>query len=344
MTDDFQHNSGPRHAKKTKSGARGIVIPLIALLIISALGAAGTFAYLNGLLPIKAFYTAESSAESERVSSINPNSDTTSSLYGDSQSEIDANNISYSEPLNDRSKTDAQKRADKERAEAEKAAASEEAAAKAGLPTPLIAEYDGVLIHTPIKASDLEGVLFHQAATEYGLVLSTQLPEADPEKMLIDPDYEIAEEQPTGDEWLNAKALHLWRTDTATDMDTSIDVGAESGTQVYAPVTGTVVLVGTYKLYETIEDYEIHIQPEGRPDLDVVEIHIKDVQVKAGDKVIGGETPLAKVRDLASEDITDIQLAFYSKEGHGNHTHVQVNNANADKYRETRLKDAIEVK
>ena len=144
--------------------------------------------------------------------------------------------------------------------------------------------------------------------------------------------------------WLNAKALHLWRTDATTDMDTSIDVGAESGTQVYAPVTGTVVLVGTYKLYETIEDYEIHIQPEGRPDLDVVEIHIKDVQVKAGDKVIGGETPLAKVRDLASEDITDIQLAFYSKEGHGNHTHVQVNNANADKYREMRLKDAIEVK
>ena len=320
MTEDFQHNSGPRHAKKTKSGLKGFLIALAVLLLLGVLGAAAY--YLSSTFMTQSTSNERSSETSEIVTS---SSDSSMSL-------------------NDRSTTAAQDKVDKQRAEAEAAAAAAEAEAKAGIPTPLIAEYDGVLIHTPIKAKDLEGILFHQAATEYGLVLSTQLPDADPETMLTNPDYEIAEEQPTGDEWLNAKALHLWRTDTAAEMDTSIDVGAEAGTQVYAPVTGTVVLVATYKLYESIDDYDIHIQPDGRPDLDVVEIHVQDVQVKAGDRVIGGETPLAKVRDLAAENITDIQLAFYSKEGHGNHTHVQVNNANADKYRETRLKDAIEVK
>ena len=58
----------------------------------------------------------------------------------------------------------------------------------------------------------------------------------------------------------------------------------------------------------------------------------------------GGVTPIALVRDLAAEDITDIQLAFYSHAGHGNHTHVQVNNADMENYRETRLEGAYEVK
>ena len=337
MTEDFQHNSGPRHAKKTKPGVKGVVGALALVLLIGALAAAAYYAYSNSILSqTNEGLTSEIAANNSSMS-LSTNDEPASNTPESDSSQ----NLS----LNDRATTAAQDKIDKQRAEAEAAAAAAEAEAeaKAGLPTPLIAEYDGLMIHTPIKASDLEGILFHQAATEYGLVLSTQLPDADPETMLTNPDYEIAENQPTGDEWLNAKALHLWRTDAVTDMDTSIDVGAEAGTQVYAPVTGTVVLVEIYELYETIDDYNIHIQPDGRPDLDVVEIHVQDVQVKAGDKVVGGETPLAKVRDLAAEDITDIQLAFYSKEGHGNHTHVQVNNANADKYRETRLKDAIEL-
>lgn len=339
MTEDIQHNSGPRHAKKTNSVGKTVAIVLAIALLLGALGFAGYFAYTNDLLPFKPVATSASlsneatAIDSSDTSSASDASQPTSLLSADNSSDL----------YNDRAKTAAQEKADKERAEAEAAAAAAEAAAKAGIPTPLIAEYDGVKVHTPIKAQDLEGILFHQAATEFGLVLSTQLPEADPEKMLTDPDYEIAEEQPTGDEWLIAKALHLWRADTTTDMDTSIDVGAEAATQVYASVTGTVVLVKTYRLYDMIDDYEVHIQPDGRPDLDVVTIHIQDVSVKAGDKVVGGETPLAKVRDLAGEGITDIQLAFYSKAGHGNHTHVQVNNADAPTYRETRLKDAIKV-
>ncbi|MGI6220892.1 MAG: hypothetical protein ACOYIP_03300 [Coriobacteriales bacterium] len=219
-----------------------------------------------------------------------------------------------------------------------------------GFPTPLVAEYDGVLIHSPVHPRNLNGVLFHQAATKYGLPLETKMPDAEEEKVFKTKSYDFAklEDQAEGDEYLKGKALHLWRRGTPTEMDSSIDVGAEAGDPVYAPVTGTVVLVRTYRLYDTCDDYEIHIQPDGRDDLDVVEIHITDVTVKAGDKVVGGVTPMAKVRDLAAEDITDIQLAFYTKPAHGNHTHVQVNDVNyKDKdgktYRETRLKGAIKV-
>ncbi len=341
MTEDIQHNSGPRHAKKTNSVGKTVAIVLAIALLLGALGFAGYFAYTKNSLPFLPVQSNASSSSEE--ASVNPPESTNALDASGEESSLSSAALSSGDLYNDRAKTAAQEKADKERAEAEAAAAAAEAAAKAGIPTPLIAEYDGVKVHTPIKAQDLEGILFHQAATEFGLVLSTQLPEADPEKMLTDPDYEIAEEQPTGDAWLIAKALHLWRADTTTDMDTSIDVGAEAATQVYASVTGTVVLVKTYRLYDMIDDYEVHIQPDGRPDLDVVTIHIQDVSVKAGDKVVGGETPLAKVRDLAGEGITDIQLAFYSKAGHGNHTHVQVNNADAPTYRETRLKDAIKV-
>lgn len=219
-----------------------------------------------------------------------------------------------------------------------------------GFPTPLVAEYDGVKIHSPVHVANLNGILFHQAATKWGLPLDTKLPEADEEKVFKTKSYDIKKplEQTEGDEYIKAKALHLWRRGTPTKMDSSIDVGAEAGDTVYAPVTGTVVLVRTYRLYDTCDDYEIHIQPGDRDDLDVVEIHVTDVAVKAGDKVEGGVTPIAKVRDLAAEDITDIQLAYYTKPGHGNHTHVQINDTKLkdDKgktYRETRLKDAVKV-
>lgn len=222
-------------------------------------------------------------------------------------------------------------------------AAQEEAMKEKGLPTPVIANYQDILIHTPIAPKELQGILFHQASFETALPLETQLPYADPEKMEIDADYQIAEEQPTGNEWLDGLGLHLWRADTATEMDTSIDVGGEAGTQVYSPIDGTVVKVNTYDLYETVEDYEIHIQPTGHAELDLVIIHIDSVSVKEGDKVVAGVTPVAIVRDLAGEDITDIQLSYYTREEHGNHTHIQLNNADYPEYRETRLKDAYKV-
>ena len=210
-------------------------------------------------------------------------------------------------------------------------------------PTRQIAAYGSVKVHSPIAQKDLTGVLFHQASFNTALVMTTELPDADLEKVSIDHPVRVNHEQTEGD-WVDADALHLYRQQDATDMDTSIDVGAKAGTTIYAPVTGTVVLVQSYDLYGYVPDMKIHIQPKGHPELDVVMLHQYDVRVKAGDKVEGGVTPVSSVRDIA-KDLTDVQLGFYTAaDDPGNHSHVEISNADAPGYRENSLKGAYKVK
>lgn len=211
------------------------------------------------------------------------------------------------------------------------------------LPTPLIAEFDGVKLHSLVRAAEVSAIMFHQASFDYAHVLETKLPEIDPEKVMHERKVDIPAEQPTGDEYMNAPAMHVWRQEV-TALDTSIDVGCAAFSEVLAPVDGTVVLVREYDLFDQMKDFEVHIQPTSRHDLDAVVIHLVDVSVKAGDKVVGGVTPIAKARDIVGEGLIDIQLGVFVEAHGGNHCHVQINNADSEGYREKRLKDAYEVK
>lgn len=185
-------------------------------------------------------------------------------------------------------------------------------------------------------------MLFHQASYTTALVVTTELPEANPEGLSEENPVRVNNDQ-VGGSWVDADALHLYRITDTTEMDTSIDVGAPWGSTVFAPVTGTVVLVQEYDLYDQVPDVRIHIQPDGHPELDVVLLHQYDPQVKAGDHVTAGLTPLASVRDIAI-DLSDVQLGYYTKVGDpGNHSHIQVNNADEEGYRENTLKDAFKV-
>lgn len=211
------------------------------------------------------------------------------------------------------------------------------------LPTKQVAALGDIPIYSPIAQSRLTGVLFHQASYPTALVLTTQLPAANLEGLSQDNPVRVNNDQQEGD-WVDADALHMYREIDATEMDTSIDVGAHWGSVVYAPVTGTVVLVEDYSLYGEVPDIKIHIQPSGHPELDVVLLHQYDPLVKAGDKVTGGITPLSHVRDIA-KDLTDVQLGFCTPpDDPGNHSHVQVNNADYPGYREESLKNAYVVK
>lgn len=216
-------------------------------------------------------------------------------------------------------------------------------ASEPGATTKQVAAYEDVKIYSPIAQKDITGVLFHQASYETALVMTTKLPEADASKVSTEHPMRVNTKQTEGT-WADVDALHLYRTAETTAMDTSLDVGAKAGTTVYAPVTGTVVLVKKYKLYDYVPDIEIHIQPEGHPELDLVMIHQSDAQVKAGDEVVAGTTPVSSVRDIA-KDLTDVQLSFYTKgDDSGNHSHIQMNNADAPGYRESRLKGAYQPK
>ncbi|MBW3664068.1 MAG: M23 family metallopeptidase [Actinobacteria bacterium] len=87
----------------------------------------------------------------------------------------------------------------------------------------------------------------------------------------------------------------------------AVDVALPPGTDVRAPVTGTIAAVSPYALYGgTITDILVEIEPEGRPDVRVVMYHLEDVQVAVGDAVTAGDTVIAGgARTLAVQNQID---------------------------------------
>lgn len=190
-------------------------------------------------------------------------------------------------------------------------------------PTPRFAEVEGVDLHLPIDASAITALAFHQASGERAQAMTALVPDV-PDPNAIDPEAlasQMAEAADSSDVW-GGVCLRLWRSGRGGEPDTAADIGAEPGTSVYAPVTGTVVEVRPYLLYEKHDDIEIHIQPDGGDDLDVVLIHVTDASVEAGDRVIGGVTRIAAIRKMSG--LIDLQLAGYTGDG-GDHVHMQVN-------------------
>jgi biotin carboxyl carrier protein len=194
-------------------------------------------------------------------------------------------------------------------------------------PTPRFARIGTMEMRLPVDPSDMTALAFHQASGDSALPITSLVPDADmelaAELQAVPPAGETAD---VPDDVLGSVCLRLWRSNRTGMPDTAADVGADAGTDVYSPVSGTVVEVRPYLLYDVYEDYEIHIQPDGRSDVDVVLIHVDDVTVRAGDTVAAGVTRIAAVR-LMSDKI-EIQLGGYTENG-GDHVHIQVNEIGA---------------
>ncbi|KUK49290.1 MAG: hypothetical protein XD74_0087 [Actinobacteria bacterium 66_15] len=194
-------------------------------------------------------------------------------------------------------------------------------------PTPRFAQVDSIEMRLPVDPPSMTALAFHQASGRSALHITSLVPDADmdlaAELEAVPPVERDAE---MSDDILGGVCLRLWRSNRTGMPDTAADIGADAGTDVYSPVTGTVVAVRPYLLYEKYDDYEIHIRPEGRDDVDVVLIHVDDVTVRAGDTVTAGVTRIAAVR-LMSDKI-EIQLSGYTQNG-GDHVHVQVNEVGA---------------
>lgn len=200
-------------------------------------------------------------------------------------------------------------------------------------PTPLFASYRSLRLHLPVAEEAVTTLAFHQASSPVALHMDSLLTEmsvkavakskttALPAKEATQgADVEAAEYgAPT---IYNGGAIRLWRSNRRGAPDTAADIGAKPGTVVLAPVSGTVIAVRAYKLYGKHADTEVHIKPDGWPEVDVVLIHISDVSVKVGDRVEGGITPVARVRRL-SQYVTH-QLSDYTPDK-GDHVHIQLN-------------------
>ncbi len=194
-------------------------------------------------------------------------------------------------------------------------------------PTPLLASHGDLYLRLPVDPSAVTQVAFHQASGGKAVHLEALVPDASVKaaaelRGVVPPDTAPAADAEEAATIWNGTVIRLWRSNRRGAPDTAIDCGANADTDVFAPLSGVVVAVRPYKLYGRYDDFEIHIRPDGYDDLDLVLIHVDDVSVKAGDRVEGGVTRIARVRKMS--DKTDLQLAAYTRNG-GDHVHVQLN-------------------
>lgn len=198
-------------------------------------------------------------------------------------------------------------------------------------PTPVFASFRGVHLHLPIPPAVVTVIGFHQASFTDALQMTSLVPLADAaalqrsatahQKPAAYPGASHGFENSKG-VW-TGRVLYLWRATTSTKMRTAVDCGAPSGTTVYPPVDGTIMEIHPYHLYGKYPDFEIHIKPDGLPGVDLIMLHVTDLNVKLDEHVIGGVTPIAKVRRLVGV-VPGLQLRTYTAEG-GDHTHFQIN-------------------
>jgi len=200
-------------------------------------------------------------------------------------------------------------------------------------PTPIFASHKSLDLRLPVPLDQLTEVGFHQASFDYALKLASPLPDADMStaKKERGTGRDLSKQSTGTEAVLTGEVLRMWR-DRPGKPNTAVDVGAAPGTTVIAPVDGTVVLVKKYDLYNDprYPDYQIHIQPDEIPDVDVVLIHLKKPVVKAGDRVMAGVSPIGAIRKFS--DKMNLQLRSYTSGG-GDHTHVQVNDSNDPSYK-----------
>lgn len=183
-----------------------------------------------------------------------------------------------------------------------------------------MAEAAGVPLVIPAAETALVG--FHESLNPGAVTLAPTTPlEADlgagavPEAdRPVDPVR--AEEAPT--------AMVLPTRNRPATATSAIDIAVPEGEPVHAPLSGEVVAVSPYFLYGQHPDVRIDVVPEGRPDLRVIVIHVADVAVSVGDRLVAGETVLAAT---AATFPFESQIDRFTEATHGRatpHVHIEV--------------------
>jgi hypothetical protein len=102
----------------------------------------------------------------------------------------------------------------------------------------------------------------------------------------------------------------------------SIDVGAPAGTDVYAPVDGTIVAIDDVVLNDRVYGSQIDIQPTGAPSLVVSVSHVRvDPSLVVGSSVTSAGSKLGSVVDFTPAEHQ--ALARYTNDS-GNHVEIEV--------------------
>jgi len=176
----------------------------------------------------------------------------------------------------------------------------------------------GLKLYLPIAQSKLTAIGYHEAFSPQSVMLAPKGKEVNTKRAVK-----------TLKGFLTLKSKYntliyslMWRSNRSGPIRSSVDVGAKAGTMTYSPVGGKVVLIRKYKLYGRYPDFEVHILPDGFKDRHLIIIHVYDIKVKAGDRVVVGLTPVARITKFSK--VFKQQLSDYSKEA-GDHAHYQIN-------------------
>lgn len=79
-----------------------------------------------------------------------------------------------------------------------------------------------------------------------------------------------------------------------TDSRTAADVVVDPAVEIRSPATGRVRVAGTYTLYCDYTDSYLIIEPDEHPGWQVKILHINGLRVSEGDRLIAGETVVAR--------------------------------------------------
>ncbi len=105
----------------------------------------------------------------------------------------------------------------------------------------------------------------------------------------------------------------------------SLNVGAAPGTDVYAPVDGTVVGLRSYVLDGKSYGAVIDIQPSGEPSVVVSVTHLRpDPALAVGSDVSAGSSKIGNVLDFSG--VERLALARYTQDA-GNHVEIELHSA-----------------
>ena len=184
-------------------------------------------------------------------------------------------------------------------------------------PDAILAEVAGVTISSPIRPEAVTGLGYH--------------PEGE----------SLVEMSPRGKNLSGNSVLSLFLGDSSPEkiqyylMDPArrqgsrtgaLDIGAEAGTTVYAPVTGTVTAIRPDPVLQK-DASVVEIKPADNPDLRVSISLVQGIDSEVGPKspVTAGITELGSVAD--SGKVLKPQLAQYTSDD-GNHVTVSASQTN----------------
>ena len=183
-------------------------------------------------------------------------------------------------------------------------------------PGAVVAEADGLEVSTPIRPADLTGLGYHPEGKE-----ALELQPVG-KNLSANPLFGIFSDAS------NPEGIHYHVMDRAQREGSgtgALDLGAEAGTRVYAPVTGVVTAVRPDSKMQNANVVEI--KPAEAPNTRVRVSLLQEVSGNIGPdaRVTAGTTELGSTANLAS--VTEPQLAKHTK-GSGNHVTVFVLKAN----------------